>query len=124
MDIESDYVDGSGPIFSMYLEMAIEEDKKMAENWKADAEGILIFVRLSSDLVSHRLNGHRPVYSPLLLQLWSQFPFRISKRIHRTPPISTSLTSTRLLLTRMDPTFRVPSLLPHPPSLHQTMQCG
>ena len=30
----------------MYLERATEEDKMMAENWKADAEGILIFVRL------------------------------------------------------------------------------
>ena len=29
----------------MYLEMATEEDKKMVENWKADADGILIFVR-------------------------------------------------------------------------------
>ncbi len=27
---ESDFLDGSGPIFSMYLEMAEEEDKKMA----------------------------------------------------------------------------------------------
>ena len=42
-----DFVDGSGPIFSMYLEVATEEDKKLAENWKADAEGILIFVRLN-----------------------------------------------------------------------------
>ncbi len=42
----SNFVDGSGPIFSMYLEMVVEEDKKMAESWKADAEGILIFVRL------------------------------------------------------------------------------
>jgi len=30
----------------MYLEMATEEDKKKVEDWKADAEGILIFVRL------------------------------------------------------------------------------
>ena len=30
----------------MYLDMAEEEDKKMAESWKADADGILIFVRL------------------------------------------------------------------------------
>jgi hypothetical protein len=30
----------------MYLEMAGEEDKKMVEGWKADADGILIFVRL------------------------------------------------------------------------------
>ena len=43
---ESDFVDSSGPIFSMYLKMTEEEDKKMAESWKADAEGILVFVRL------------------------------------------------------------------------------
>ena len=41
----SDHVDGSGPIFSLYLEMAAEEDKKMTDNWKDDADGILIFVR-------------------------------------------------------------------------------
>ena len=40
----SDHVDGSGPIFSLYLEMAAEEDKKMTDNWKDDADGILIFV--------------------------------------------------------------------------------
>jgi hypothetical protein len=43
---EYDFVDSSRPIFSMYLEMAEEEDKKLAESWKADAEGILVFVRL------------------------------------------------------------------------------
>ena len=42
---ESNFIDGSGPIFTMYMEMATEEDKKMAEAWKADADGILIFVR-------------------------------------------------------------------------------
>jgi hypothetical protein len=41
----------------MYMEMATEEDKKMAENWKADADGILIFVRLLfQSLASSRLN--------------------------------------------------------------------
>ena len=30
----------------MYFQMATEEDKKMVESWKADADGILIFVRL------------------------------------------------------------------------------
>ncbi|KAI9434060.1 hypothetical protein H4582DRAFT_2101151 [Lactarius indigo] len=40
----SNFVDGSGPIFSMYLEMATEEDKKMTGRWKADADGILIFM--------------------------------------------------------------------------------
>ena len=45
--IETGFIDSSGPIFSMYLGMAEEEDEKMAESWKADAEGILVFVRLS-----------------------------------------------------------------------------
>ena len=47
----SNFADGSGHIFSMYLEMATEEDKKMVEDWKADADGILIFVRVSSNIV-------------------------------------------------------------------------
>ena len=34
----------------MYIEMAEEEDKKMAESWKADADGILVFVRSCSPL--------------------------------------------------------------------------
>ncbi|KAN0128008.1 hypothetical protein V8E53_014185 [Lactarius tabidus] len=48
----SDFVDGSGQIFSMYLEMATEEDKKMAENWKDNADGILIFTGLFSAAVA------------------------------------------------------------------------
>ena len=28
----------------MYLQLAAEEDKKMTENWKGNADGILIFV--------------------------------------------------------------------------------
>ena len=43
---ESSFVDSSGPLFSMYMGMAEEEDMKLAESWKADADGILIFVRL------------------------------------------------------------------------------
>ena len=59
----SNFVDGSGPIFSMYLEMATEEDKKMAESWKADADGILIFVRLYLLIWSRRLTiVRRAVY--------------------------------------------------------------
>ena len=43
----------------MYLEIATEENKKMAENWKADADGypyILCFPPT-------QLNGHRLVYT-------------------------------------------------------------
>ncbi len=38
--------DGTGHIFSLYLKMAVEEDKRMVESWEADADGILIFVRI------------------------------------------------------------------------------
>ncbi|KAH9055306.1 hypothetical protein EDB87DRAFT_1763480 [Lactarius vividus] len=60
----SNFVDGSGPIFSLYLEMATEEDKKMAEKWKADADGILIFTGLFSaavaSLISVSIQDIRP----------------------------------------------------------------
>ncbi|KAI9448639.1 hypothetical protein BJY52DRAFT_1365554 [Lactarius psammicola] len=60
----SNFVDGSGPIFSMYSEMAAEEDKKMAEGWKADADGILIFTGLFSaavaSLISVSIQDIRP----------------------------------------------------------------
>jgi hypothetical protein len=62
----SHFIDGSGPIFSMYLERAKEVDEKMAESWKADADGILIFVRPYLSRTSHRLIGRRLVYSQLL----------------------------------------------------------
>ncbi|KAH9060700.1 hypothetical protein EDB87DRAFT_1683453 [Lactarius vividus] len=60
----SNFVDGSGPIFSMYSEMAAEEDKKMAEGWKVDADGILIFTGLFSaavaSLISVSIQDIRP----------------------------------------------------------------
>ncbi|KAF8265152.1 hypothetical protein EI94DRAFT_370118 [Lactarius quietus] len=49
---EANFIDGSGPIFSMYMGMATEEDKKMAESWKDDADGILIFTGLFSAAVA------------------------------------------------------------------------
>ena len=67
----SNFADGSGHIFSMYLEMATEEDKKMVENWKADADGILIFVRLCFNRVLDDCLfgvGDRLVYSLPLSQ--------------------------------------------------------
>ncbi|KAI0261004.1 hypothetical protein BC834DRAFT_941130, partial [Gloeopeniophorella convolvens] len=49
---EKIYSDPSGPLFSMYLERAEEEDKKMVENWKGDADGILVFTGLFSATVA------------------------------------------------------------------------
>jgi hypothetical protein len=41
---EPEFRDSSGPLFSMYLKLAEEEDRKIAEHWRADAGGILVFV--------------------------------------------------------------------------------
>lgn len=49
---ESNFSDGSGALFTMYNEMSEEEDKKMAESWKADADGILVFTGLFSAAVA------------------------------------------------------------------------
>lgn len=38
------FSDASDPLFAMYLEIAEEEDIKMAESWQADADRILLFV--------------------------------------------------------------------------------
>ena len=61
---ESNFVDGSDHFFTMYTEMAGEEDNKMAERWQADAEGILVFVRPDpcSSHSFHRLTDRRLVY--------------------------------------------------------------
>ena len=54
----------------MYVEMATEEDRKFFETWKVEAKGIFLFVRCYFLLIPPilQLIGHRPVYSPLLLQ--------------------------------------------------------
>lgn len=60
----SNFVDGSGPLFTVYTEMAEEYDKKQAERWQADADGILIFTGLFSaavaTLVSVSIQDLRP----------------------------------------------------------------
>lgn len=50
---EFNYTDGSGALFSMYLNRAEEEDKKAAERWKGDADGILVFVRFAGGTCYH-----------------------------------------------------------------------
>ncbi|KAI0249939.1 hypothetical protein BJV78DRAFT_623398 [Lactifluus subvellereus] len=54
---ESNYTDGSGALFSMYLDRAEEEDKEAAERWKGDADGILVFTGLFSATVAAFLVG-------------------------------------------------------------------
>ncbi|KAF8261200.1 hypothetical protein EI94DRAFT_822625 [Lactarius quietus] len=48
----------------MYLERAEEEDGKMAESWKGDAEGILVFTGLFSAVVATLLQVAAPSLQP------------------------------------------------------------
>ena len=58
----------------MYLEMAAEEDKKMAEGWKADADRILITI-----FVRHSLSSGAMRLSPTGMD-WSIFCCSQSQR--------------------------------------------
>ena len=53
---ESNLSDGSGAVFTMYLDLAEEEDIKMAERWKGDADGMLVFVGLRPTSHNFALN--------------------------------------------------------------------
>lgn len=44
------FSDSSGPVFSLYSKIAAEKDDKTAERWKANADGILIFVSLRAGI--------------------------------------------------------------------------
>ncbi|KAI0246131.1 hypothetical protein BJV78DRAFT_1286705 [Lactifluus subvellereus] len=48
---QSNFSDGSGPLFNMYVKRA-EEDNKIADRWQKDADGILIFTGLFSAAVA------------------------------------------------------------------------
>ena len=40
----TDFTDGSDALFSMYNEMAADRDRKLAENWREDANAIMLLV--------------------------------------------------------------------------------
>jgi hypothetical protein len=66
----------------MYLKMAEDEDKKMADRWQKDADGILIFVSAYNTYspLPERSDQHehfRLVYSRLPSRHWSRSLFRI-----------------------------------------------
>ncbi|KAH9168441.1 hypothetical protein EDB89DRAFT_2073872 [Lactarius sanguifluus] len=54
---EPKLIDSSAPLFSIYNEKAKERDKKMAESWKGDAEGILVFTGLFSAAIAQLLGN-------------------------------------------------------------------
>jgi len=45
----------------MYLKLAGEQDKQMTENWKGDADGVLVFVSCHSMCATFTRIGPEPV---------------------------------------------------------------
>lgn len=57
----TDFTDGADALFSMYGEMAAEGDRKLAENWREDANNIMLLV--SNIILSHNfLRLTRPLH--------------------------------------------------------------
>jgi hypothetical protein len=69
-----EWVDSSGPLFFMYSKMAEEEDKKMADTWHREADGILIFVSFTFHTFIHFQFKllYRVVFSLPQLRNWSR----------------------------------------------------
>ncbi|KAF8494178.1 hypothetical protein F5888DRAFT_676245 [Russula emetica] len=61
---DSNFSDSSGPVFSLYTKIAVEEDDKTAERWKTNADGILIFSGLFSAAVATLLGVTIPDLKP------------------------------------------------------------
>jgi hypothetical protein len=59
--VESDFGDSSGPLFSLYSTSAEREDDKMAERWQRDALVILIFVSFQSPSTPFRTPTRRTI---------------------------------------------------------------
>ena len=78
-----------------------------------------------SPRASHRLMGHRLVYSLLSSRHLYRCRSRAFNRTHRTHPTSILQIYIRLRSpTQIDPIFRVLFPLPHPHSLHPRMPSG
>jgi hypothetical protein len=86
-------VDKSEALFSMYLDRADEDDKKITGRWKGECDAILIFVSHSyhpSSTTFVLTLVYRLVFSRLLLRPFLPFPSRAFSLVHRTPRYSIS----------------------------------
>ncbi len=125
------FYDSSGPLFSLYSDIAKEEDNKMTQHWKGEAtDGVLVFV---GPRVHHtcyyapKLEQYRPVCFLPLSHPCSPYPSWTSSQILRTLPHSISRIFSRFLLTRTlrchaHPSF--PPFLHHPRSIHRPTPSG
>ncbi|KAI0292621.1 hypothetical protein B0F90DRAFT_243236 [Multifurca ochricompacta] len=92
----SEYSDTSGKVWSVYLSEADKQDKALAENWKGDTEGILIFTGLFAATVAafiiesyKKLSSDSGEATVLLLDQVSQQLFALSNGTSPPPPLYT-----------------------------------
>jgi hypothetical protein len=114
--------DNLGPLFTMYWNMAEEEDKKMTECWQKDAKPIIIFVRISllfSMLLHVSTQYYRPVCSLPLLHHFLPSQSSTSSETRRKPPTSTSRISISFKFSRAPVHLSLPPQLNLLPSPHQ-----
>lgn len=71
---ESSFTDGSDVLFSLYNEKAAEYDQKLAENWREDAQGIMLLVR-SAVIHLSPVNTHPPPLEWSLISHSGNVPF-------------------------------------------------
>jgi hypothetical protein len=109
----------------MYLERAEAQDKKMTNRWKADADGILVFVSGHSSMpypFVRQLGMYRLVCFLPQLQRLSGSPSRTSDQTRRIPPRSILQISIRYLQMLMSPSL--PRYPPRPHSLRRRPLSG
>ena len=65
VDSQVSYTDSSSALFALYLSHADKHDKDQTDSWKADADGILVFVR-SLHLRHHERGTDEPAFGRLV----------------------------------------------------------
>ena len=124
----SNFGNGSGPLFSIYSNIAEEEDNKMVERWQKDAQGILLFVSHHAVFCTdpmRQLGNCRLVFSPSSSEYWSPCRSRTSDHVHRIPRRFISRTSINFSPTQMYMTHSpLPRSSHHLSSLRQDTPSG
>jgi len=72
---ESSFTDGSDVLFSLYNEKAAEYDQKLAENWREDAQGVMLLVR--NAVLFPCANAHQTSIGRSLISHSGNIPFTI-----------------------------------------------
>ena len=99
----------------MYIKMAEDEDNKMVERWKADADGILIFVSSGSTLCYTTACINHKIIDWFVLCICGDVSRSICPRPHARSP-----RDLRILLRKYIPTVRRPQRFQYIHPLHST----